>query len=107
VQEAHASGLPVIAPRAGGPIDLVEHGVDGCLFAPEDDASLRLAVELVLADPMRRPRMGEAGRRKVLRRSWSAVGDDLIGHYEHVIAARAIDSVLLRREFVDRVPRFD
>ena len=107
VQEAHASGVPVIAPRAGGPIDLVEHGVDGYLFSPEDDAALHLAAELMLEDPVRRARMGEAGRRKVLGRSWSAVGDELIGHYESVVAARATENVLLRREFVERGPRFD
>lgn len=107
VQEAHASSVPVIAPRAGGPIDLVEHGVDGYLFSPEDDAALRLAVELMLDDPARRARMGEAGRRKVLGRSWSAVGDELLGHYERVVAARASENVLLRRESVERVPRFD
>jgi phosphatidylinositol alpha 1,6-mannosyltransferase len=109
VQEAHASGLPVIAPHAGGPIDLVEHGVDGYLFSPEDDAALRFAVEQLVDQPERRARMGEAGRRKVLRRSWASVGDELIGHYEKVVAARAAEDGLLTREAAGLVrgPRFD
>jgi phosphatidylinositol alpha 1,6-mannosyltransferase len=109
VQEAHASGLAVVAPRAGGPIDLVDHGSDGLLFSPEDDAALRSAVLQLVANPERRARMGEAGRRKVLGRSWSAVGAELIEHYGSVIAARALEDVLLAREasVLPRVPRFD
>ena len=88
VQEAHASGLPVIAPRAGGPIDLVEPGVDGYLFDPADDGTLRAYVEGLCLDPALRSRMGEAGRRRVLSRSWESVCDELVGHYEDVVAAR-------------------
>lgn len=85
VQEAHASGLPVVAPRAGGPIDLVEHGVDGLLFPPSDDRALRAAVSLLVEDGAQRRRMGEAGRRAVLGRSWDVLCGELIGHYERVI----------------------
>lgn len=89
VQEAHASGLAVVAPRAGGPIDLVDPGVDGALFRPDDDADLRAAVAAITADPAARARMGEAGRRRVLGRSWAAVCDELLDHYAAVIEARA------------------
>ncbi len=89
LQEAHASGLPVVAPRAGGPIDIVEHGVDGFLYEPEDDADMRAHVEQLVADEALRSRMGEAGRRAVLGRSWESVCDDLMRHYEHAIAATA------------------
>ncbi|WP_295128002.1 glycosyltransferase family 1 protein [uncultured Leifsonia sp.] len=85
VQEAHASGLPVVAPRAGGPIDLVEHGVDGLLFPPSDDRSLRAAVAMLAADAPLRLRMGEAGRRRVLGRGWDVLCSELVGHYERVI----------------------
>jgi phosphatidylinositol alpha 1,6-mannosyltransferase len=85
VQEAHASGLPVVAPRAGGPIDLVEHGVDGLLFPPSDDRALRAAVAMLVRDGALRRRMGEAGRRAVLGRSWDVVCRELTGHYERVI----------------------
>jgi phosphatidylinositol alpha 1,6-mannosyltransferase len=90
VQEAHASGLPVVAPYAGGPIDLVDHGTDGFLFDPASprDADLRRLVdELVASEPMRL-RMGEAGRRAVLGRSWATIGDELIGHYDRAVSAR-------------------
>lgn len=84
VQEAHASGLPVIAPRAGGPIDLIDHGENGFLFSPDDDEELRTFVGSLAVDAGRRSRMGESGRRRVLGRSWEAVCDELLGHYSSV-----------------------
>ena len=90
VQEAHASGLPVVAPYAGGPIDLVDHGVDGYLFDPRSagDADLRHWVQRLVDDHELRARMGEAGRRRVLDRSWERICDELLEHYEHVVEAR-------------------
>ena len=89
VQEAHASGLPVVAPRSGGPIDLVGHGDDGWLFDADDDSQMRAYTESLVIDPELRARMGEAGRRRVLSRSWDAVLGELIGHYESVVAGRS------------------
>lgn len=90
VQEAHASGLPVIAPRAGGPIDLVEHGVSGFLYNPADSKELRSTVELLARDPALRRRIGEAGRRSVLGRSWETICDQLIAHYAKVVARQSL-----------------
>jgi phosphatidylinositol alpha 1,6-mannosyltransferase len=88
VQEAHASGLPVVAPRAGGPIDLVSHGSNGFLYTPGDDRELRSTVELLARDPALRRRMGETGRRSVLGRSWETICDELMEHYAAVVEAR-------------------
>jgi phosphatidylinositol alpha 1,6-mannosyltransferase len=84
VQEAHASGLPVVAPAAGGPLDLVEYGTDGYLF--RDDYELRTQVRALVGDGALRLRMGEAGRRAVLDRSWAAICGELFAHYEAAIA---------------------
>jgi phosphatidylinositol alpha 1,6-mannosyltransferase len=88
IQEAHASGLPVVAPRAGGPIDLIESGTDGILYTPGETAALRRAIEPLVDDAALRARMGEAGRRRVLGRSWHAICSELVGHYEAVIGQR-------------------
>ncbi|MGA9746292.1 MAG: glycosyltransferase family 1 protein, partial [Nocardioides sp.] len=63
VQEAQASGVPVVAPSAGGPLDLVRHGVNGLLFDPDDPRSLRRSVARLMGDPVQRADLGETGRR--------------------------------------------
>lgn len=88
LQEAHAAGLPVVAPAAGGPLDLVSDGVDGFHFPAGGTAGLREAVTALVRDPALRAAMGEAGRRKVRQRDWATLGDSLIGHYEQALSRR-------------------
>lgn len=88
VQEAMASGVPVVAPAAGGPLDLVAHGRTGLLVPPRDAAAVRDAVWSLAADPALRAAYGSAGRAMVEGRTWAAVGDQLIGHYADVLTAR-------------------
>lgn len=54
LQEAMASGVPVVAPAAGGPLDTVGHDVTGLLYAPDDDRDLRRCVDGLLDDRRRR-----------------------------------------------------
>jgi glycosyltransferase involved in cell wall biosynthesis len=89
IQEAAASGLPVVAPAVGGPADLVEDGVTGCLVPPGDAGALTAATRRLAADPLGRAAMGRAGRQRVLARSWTALGDQLIRHYAAVLGERS------------------
>ncbi|MGW5031885.1 glycosyltransferase family 4 protein [Streptomyces nigra] len=88
VQEAMASALPVVAPAAGGPLDLVAHGHTGLLVTPHDATAVRDAVRALAAGPALRAAFGAAGRATVEGRTWAAVGDQLIGHYAAVLAGR-------------------
>ncbi|MEY4313120.1 MAG: hypothetical protein RLZZ319_629, partial [Actinomycetota bacterium] len=81
IQEAQAAGVPVIAPRAGGPIHLIDSGFDGTLFDPAIPREPAVLVRQLLDDDGERARMGEAGRRRVLGRSWDAVNAELVKHY--------------------------
>lgn len=81
VQEAQASGLPVIAPDAGGPRDLIDHGRTGFLL--NDFDRLESIVD-ILRDDATRWRMGMAARSSVLGRTWPAICEELVGHYHQV-----------------------
>jgi phosphatidylinositol alpha 1,6-mannosyltransferase len=84
VQEALAAGVPVLAAGAGGPLDLVHHGVNGWLWPPDRPDVLGPAVQALVDDPGRRAVMGRAARRSVEARTWSRVGDELLAHYRGV-----------------------
>lgn len=89
VQEAQASGVPVVAPAIGGPTDLITHGRTGLLVPPGDSAAVADAVMLLAESPRLRVDMGRAGRAAVEGRTWEAVGDLLLDHYAEVLAERA------------------
>jgi phosphatidylinositol alpha 1,6-mannosyltransferase len=85
LQEAAASGLPVVAPAAGGPLDLVEDGVTGYLVPPGGPDAFTSAVARLAANPAMRAAFGAAGRRKVFGRSWPVLTGELVGHYAAVL----------------------
>ncbi|BBY28037.1 glycosyltransferase family 4 protein [Mycolicibacterium sediminis] len=86
VQEAMASGLPVVAPNAGGPRDLVAPMHTGLLLEVDEfEARLSGAVDHLLTE---RQRYSVAARRSVLGRTWPAVCAQLVGHYEEVLGLR-------------------
>ena len=89
LQEAAASGLPVVAPAAGGPIDLVDDGITGFLVKPFDASAIAAAVAKLASDPALRTAQGQGARRRMLGRTWSALGDELIEHYQAVLEGTA------------------
>nr|WP_202387065.1 glycosyltransferase family 1 protein [Nocardioides flavescens] len=84
-QEALASGVPVVAPRAGGPVDVVADGVAGFLYEPGDGHDLGGYVDRLARDAAFRTRMGLDARRSVEGRSWQAVNVALVEHYRDVV----------------------
>jgi phosphatidylinositol alpha 1,6-mannosyltransferase len=90
LQEAAASGLPVVAPAAGGPLDLVHDGSTGFLVPPGDADALTTAVAKLAADPALRTEFGQSSRSRVLGRSWGALTEQLITHYEAALNAREV-----------------
>ncbi|GAB3454500.1 glycosyltransferase family 1 protein [Streptomonospora sediminis] len=86
IQEALASGVPVVAPAAGGPLDLVDPEANGLLYAPSSVREMRVAVGRLIHSGALRRRMAAAARPSVESRTWEVVGDQLLDHYRSVIA---------------------
>lgn len=82
IQEAQASGVPTIGPRAGGPMDLIQDGVNGYLLEVDSFIEdLPAAVDKILA----RPHLGAAARESVADKTWQALCEQLMGYYQEVI----------------------
>ncbi|MCO6010769.1 glycosyltransferase family 1 protein [Actinoallomurus purpureus] len=89
VQEALAAGVPVVAPAAGGPLDLVRPGHNGLLYPPDDVGALRAAVAGLVADPAMRRGLAARARPSVRGRDWTTVCEELVGHYDAVRFGRS------------------
>ena len=88
VLEAMASGLPVVALRAGGVGETVQSGTTGILVEPsEPPASFAASLLGLIEHPEQRTTMARAARDYALTQSWDA---------DHVRSSRSI-SVCDRR----------
>jgi glycosyltransferase involved in cell wall biosynthesis len=84
--EAMALGRPLIAPREGGPLAIVDDGVTGLLVEPRDVDALAVAIETLIGDDERRRAMGVAALRRV---------DEVFDLRHHVRAIEALFAELL------------
>ena len=73
--EAMAAGLAVIVTDASpGPLEVVEHGVNGWVVPSDDSFALAEALDRLGADPELRARLGAAARRTLRQSDWPVVG---------------------------------
>lgn len=88
VLEAMASGLPVVAARAGGIPEMIDDGVTGCLVDTEAEAIGR--VRALLGSQPNREAMGQRARAAASRRSWRNATLQLVEQYEKAMELHAL-----------------
>jgi glycosyltransferase involved in cell wall biosynthesis len=90
--EAMSHGLPVIASKLGGLLEIVDDGVTGFLFEPGNSEDLAVKMKLLWDAPDLCWQMGQAGREKVVRE----YNEDT--YYNRIMACyeKAIDICKLR-----------
>ena len=105
IQEALASGVPVVATGVGGPVDLVRSSVDGWLYRPGDLHEMRARVADLAGDESKRRAFAAAAREGVRGRTWEALCRELVDHYDDARMLRPLDDALLARAATRPTPR--
>lgn len=85
IQEAQASGVPTIGPRAGGPVDLITDGYNGLLLDVDTFSARLPAAADYLLDPTRHRQLRTNARDGVADKTWEALGEQLLAYYDEVL----------------------
>jgi len=86
ILESMALGVPVVASRHGGPVDIIDDGHDGLFHAPGDAEGLATQVLLLLGEPDLAARVSAAARRTVTERfSMERAAAEVQRHYSELL----------------------
>jgi glycosyltransferase involved in cell wall biosynthesis/predicted metal-dependent phosphoesterase TrpH len=88
ILEAQASGLPVVAVAAGGPLSLIEDDLTGLLCEPHA-GELAYALLRLVHSPALRARLAQNARERVAGRTWEQTLERLASGYHEALALSA------------------
>lgn len=91
--ESMASGVPVVAARAGGIPFAVPDGVGGLLCKPHSSEDMSAQVNRLLADESLRSALAAGGKAEMEQHSWRAATEKLVESYELAIERHWSDYV--------------
>lgn len=86
--EAMAAGVPVVAARATGAVDLIEDGVTGFLVTPQQVEDYADALARLIRDPVLRAGAGAASQRRAAGFRWDTANQAVLDAYLEVMAGR-------------------
>ncbi|MEN2786521.1 glycosyltransferase family 4 protein [Sphingomonas qilianensis] len=87
--EAMACGVPVVAARATGAVDLIDDGVDGYLVPPRDVGAYADAITKLVDNDDARRAAGAAGHAKAAGYQWDKANESVIEAYLEVLKRQA------------------
>lgn len=86
--EAMAAGVPVVAARATGAVDLIEDGVNGFLVPPRDVSAYADAIARLAQDPALYRAQADAGHAKAQSYVWDDINEKVLDTYFEVKARK-------------------
>lgn len=96
VLEAMSAGCAVVAARAGGIPDLVDHGETGVLYDPDAPEQAISALRELCERPSMRRFYSQQGRKAALAADWGKETEGLVDHYRRAIAMNSQRGLLGR-----------
>ena len=97
VLEAMASGLPVVAPAAGGVADHLRDDVNGVVVPANGIDAMATAIVALTLDVQRRRRLSDGARRTALELDWDTELDRLDNCYRGLLGRRRNGRALVER----------
>lgn len=85
--EAMAAGVPVVAARATGAVDLLEDGRTGFLVPPADLDGYAAAIARLVGDPALRAAMGKAAHEHAQGFRWDSANGAVLQTYREVLSS--------------------
>lgn len=104
VMEAMSAGLPVVVPRSGGVVSIVNEGKTGFFFDTEDTRSFVETIRPLIKDKAFREKIGAQARTYAEGRSWTTIQDELLEDFAALIEEGPTHSLPLVQQQIRNNP---
>lgn len=85
ILEAQAAGVPVVATKVGGILDLVEDGKTGILVAPGDSLQIQAAITRIKSEPSLSQNLVLNAKENLVKYDWQNITERVFQIYQRIL----------------------